>query len=292
MEDEINLEAYIKKSPEPLTIEVTSKIIEQMKKCVCHIKYNGKDGTGFFMKIPYKSDTLSVLFTNNHIINEDDLKISNIITLYINNRNIEKNILINENRFFYTSKILDVSIIEIKKKDDQIEDFLELDENIKSCFQMDENQISGYLTNAYSNKSIYILNYQEGQDVKVSYGPTPDLSITKIRHKCSTKEGSSGSPILLSSNQKVIGIHYGSPVNRDFNEGTIIIFPIISFYQDIQNNIIKIKKDKIKLQDILFNSNNFKLNKSTSETIYNDIAKNNNKLSRNQFNNNPNLNEK
>ena len=290
MEDEIKLEAYVKGSPEPLTIEATSKIIDQMKKCVCHIKYNGKDGTGFFTKIPYISDTLTVLCTNNHIISGNDLKNCKIITLYINNRNIEKNILINENRFFYTNKILDVSIIEIKEKEDQIEDFLELDDNIKSCLQMDENQISGYLTNAYSNKSIYILNYQEGENIKVSYGPSPELSITKIKHKCSTKEGSSGSPILLSSNGKVIGIHYGYPNNRNYNEGTIIIFPIINFYQDIQNNIIKVKEDRKKIQDEVNNSNI--LNKSIYKSTFNDNNKNNDNISKNQINNNPNLNEK
>lgn len=280
MEDEVKLEKYIASSPEPLTIEATSKIIEQMKKCVCHIKYNGKDGTGFFIKIPYNSAILTVLFTNNHIIDENDLQKSKLITLYINNRNIEKNILINENRFFYTNKILDASIIEIIEKEDQIEDFLELDDNIKSCLEMDENKISGYLTNAYSNKSIYILNYQEGQDIKVSYGPSPEFSITKIRHKCSTKEGSSGSPILLSSNQKVIGIHYGTRINRLFNEGTIIIFPIINFYQDIQKNFIKVKEDKTKNQDVFNNYNNNKYNQS----IYNDYGNNN--ISINQINNN------
>ena len=158
---------------------------------------------------------------------------------------------------------------------------------------MDDNQISGYLTNAYSNKSIYILNYQEGQDVKVSYGPTPELSITKIRHKCSTKKGSSGSPILLSSNQKVIGIHCGCPSNRNYNAGIIIIFPIIKFFNDMKYNILKVKEDKIKIQDVINNSNiNNEFNISIYESIYNDNDKNNNNISKKQITNNPNINKK
>lgn len=281
MSDGIIQEEFIKNSPDSLSIEDTSKIIDQMKKYVCQIKYNGKDGTGFFIKIPYKSEELPVLFTNNHIINEEDIKKSKLITLYINNRNLEKNILINENRIFYTNRELDATIIEIKEKKDQIEDFLELDDKIKSSLQMDENEISDYLTNIYSNKGIYTLNYQEGQNIFVSYGSPPQFSITKIRHKCNTKEGSSGSPILLSKNQKVIGIHYGHKENKQYNEGTLIIFPIINFYQKIKNNIIN---DKEEIQDIINNSNN---NESKSKVISHNNDTKNNLISNDHISNKP-----
>ena len=87
-------------------------------------------------------------------------------------------------------------------------------------------------------------------------------------------------PNFISSNQKVIGIHYGTRINRLFNEGTIIIFPIINFYQHIQNNFIKVKEDKTKNQDVFNNYNNNKYNQS----IYNDYGNNN--ISINQINNN------
>ena len=46
-------EKYINNSPEPLNIEATEKIIEQMKKCVCKI-YNRHEGTSFFVNINKK----------------------------------------------------------------------------------------------------------------------------------------------------------------------------------------------------------------------------------------------
>ena len=59
----------------------------------------------------------------------------------------------------------------------------------------------------------------------------------KIKHKCSTKEGCSGSPILLINNQKLIGIHYGSSKHYDYNYGTLLIYSIKEF-QNIKNNIL------------------------------------------------------
>ena len=43
--------------PEPVSLEVTKEIIEQMEKKVCKICIkDGKKGTGFFCKIPYPDD--------------------------------------------------------------------------------------------------------------------------------------------------------------------------------------------------------------------------------------------
>ena len=57
-----HLEKYLTKSPDPVTIEGTEKILEQMRKCVCKIHVtNGIKGTGFFTKILYNSKYLPVL---------------------------------------------------------------------------------------------------------------------------------------------------------------------------------------------------------------------------------------
>ena len=228
-------EKYINSSPEPLSIKATETILEQMKKCVCKI-YNGSQGSGFFIKIPYKKTILPVIITNEHIIPEKDIINNVMITIYVNNETKGKNIKIGEDRLFYSNKELDVTIIEIKEKD-AIQDFLELDDRIKECLTMNNEEISFFLKNLYSTKSIYILNYPEEKEVVVSYGPSPKIKAKKIEHKCNTNHGSSGSPILLSHNQKVIGIHYG---HKYFNEGTLIIYPIIEFNKNANKlNIIK-----------------------------------------------------
>ena len=71
MEDIIK-EKKVKNGIEPVSIEKTEKIINQMKKCVCKIYSNGSTGTGFFTKIPYKNEYVKVLITNNHVLNEKD----------------------------------------------------------------------------------------------------------------------------------------------------------------------------------------------------------------------------
>ena len=81
-------EKYINVSPDPVSYEGTQNILDQMNNCVCRI-YNNGNGTGFFTKIPYKSKLLPVLITNNHIINENDIKNNKMITIYLNNDKIE-----------------------------------------------------------------------------------------------------------------------------------------------------------------------------------------------------------
>ena len=58
---------------------------------------------------------------------------------------------------------------------------------------------------------MYILNYQKNNDyILTSYGKLKNVEEDKIIHKCNTDYGSSGAPILLLKNNKVIGYHYGS----------------------------------------------------------------------------------
>ena len=241
MEDN-NKEKYIRTSAEPVSLKGTENIIYQMNNCVCKI-YNKGEGTGFFTKIPYKSKLLPVLITNNHVIDIDDIKNNKIISIYLNNDKKEKRIEIDNNRLRYTNEKLDITIIEIKENKDKLNNkYIELDDRIIDYFKSNKNTKLNYLNNIYSNKSIYILNYPEDKDIMVSYGQPPQLNESEINHYCSTKEGSSGSPILLINNQKLIGIHYGSSKQFDFNKGTLIIYSIIEF-EKIKNNLLLINKE-------------------------------------------------
>ena len=110
-------EKYINStSPEPISFKGTENILNQMNNCVCRI-YNNGNGTGFFTKIPFKSKLLPVLITNNHIINQNDINNSKIITFDLNNNKILKKLKIDNNRLRYTNKKLDITIIEIKDED-------------------------------------------------------------------------------------------------------------------------------------------------------------------------------
>ena len=238
MED-IKKEKYITSSPEPVTLKGTEKIIDQMNNSVCRI-YNNGNGTGFFTKIPYKSKLLPVLITNNHVINQDDILNNKKISLYLNNDGITKTIKLDNNRMMYTNEKLDVTIIEIK--DNLNNKYLELDDEIINYFKLNKNEEESDINNIYSTDSIYLINYPENKEVVVSYGQPPDFSKSEIFHKCSTKEGSSGSPILLINNQKLIGIHYGASKNFEFNKGTLLLYSIIEF-ATIKNNLLLINKE-------------------------------------------------
>ena len=111
--DEIN-EVMIKEAITPISLRKTRKILEQMENCVCKMYVEGKKGTGFFMKIPYKNDLLKVLITNNHVLNDNDIDIGNTITFSFDNGKPIINIKIKENMKRYTNEILDITIIELK----------------------------------------------------------------------------------------------------------------------------------------------------------------------------------
>ena len=236
MEDIIR-EKYISLSPDSVSFNGTKQIIDQMNNSVCRIFNNG-NGTGFFTKIPYGSKFLPVLITNNHVINNNDISNKKTISLYLNNDKITKTIKLDKNRKIYTDEHLDVTIIEIKENEDNLNNkYLELDDEIISYFKLNKKENPNYINNIYSNKSIYLINYPEDNDVAVSYGKPPildELNKSKIYHYCTTKEGSSGSPILLIKNQKLIGIHYGSSKNYEYNNGTLLIYSIIEFSKKIK----------------------------------------------------------
>ena len=118
MEDSTK-EKEIVTSPEQVTFEGTHNILNQMNNCVCRI-YNNGEGTGFFTKIPYKNKLLTVLITNNHVFDINDIINHKNITLYLNNDKIEKSIKLDNNRLRYTNEKLDITIIEIKENKDNI----------------------------------------------------------------------------------------------------------------------------------------------------------------------------
>ena len=78
--------------PLPVTIKNTNKILNQLKKCVCKIKTKNGNGTGFFCKIPFNDKELSVLITNNHVIDNNFIKENKNLTITLNDDIEYKNI--------------------------------------------------------------------------------------------------------------------------------------------------------------------------------------------------------
>jgi len=148
-------EKNIKDSPESIPINTLKEIIEQREKSICKIKCNdGGIGTGFFCIIPYpdKFHQIPVLMTNAHIIKEGD----NEVKFSLKEKDYE--IKIKDSRKIYISEEYDITIIEIKEKDNiEINLYLELDDNI---FKLDE---------LYKEKSVYLLSYPFGRELNYSW---------------------------------------------------------------------------------------------------------------------------
>ena len=183
-------------------------------------------GTGFFCTIPFpnKNKKLNVMMTNNHVINDKLLYDYNSkIEINIKKENKPKEIDLND-RLKYTNIEYDITIIEIKEKDN-IKNFLELDDYIKNDIL--ENNNNNYYQ--YIDKTIYIIQFPEGE-LSVSYGVLNNIYEDKkynFTHKCSTKAGSSGSPIL-NLNNKIIGIHKEG-TRQKVNIGAFLSYPIKEF---------------------------------------------------------------
>ena len=112
-------------------LEELEKIKKQMLSGVCKIKDGKSNGTGFFIKIIDKKNNnrkIGALITNAHVLGKNDIgKDEDIITYELNNKkNYIKGM---KDRKRYIDEILDISIIEIKEKD-QIKDeqYLELED--------------------------------------------------------------------------------------------------------------------------------------------------------------------
>ena len=133
MTESIIREAYLENSVIPISLEGTNQIVSQMKYSVCKICKVGKNGTGFFCKLPYKSILIPFLITNNHVLTSEDIGINKDIKISINNGEELKNIRIDKSRIVLTNRDLDFTLIQIKQNKDKINinNFLEIDENFK-----------------------------------------------------------------------------------------------------------------------------------------------------------------
>ena len=267
-------ESLLNGYPNVISYECTKKIIEQMERDICKINIGMNQGTGFFTKIPFPNENkmLPVLITNNHVINNDILNKDNMnIELDIKKEEKTKEIIL-KNRMKYTNEEYDITIIEIKEEDN-INNYLELDDIIINDILNNENY-----NKEYKNKTIYIIQYPEN-NLSVSYGILDKIYEDKkynFNHKCSTKFGSSGSPIL-NINNKIIGIHKeGNNMNK-YNKGTFLNYPIKEFIKlNNKNNEILLKEFNTKYNLNIKDTNINELDlscKYLGNEVLNDLCK-------------------
>ena len=202
--------------------ETETKLFEKGKLATCKIITEKGNGSGFFCVIPFKNEKIKMLFTNNHVLNNESIKVGNIIKCAYKEK--IKIIEITEERFCHTNSELDYTCIQIFN-DDKIEDFYEIE------IENNDN---------YLNEDICIMQYPNGP-LTLKAGHLKKIEKEQIQHSVRNSKGSSGSPIiLLLRDYKIIGVHRGS--NNRLNLGTSIKYII----EDLNKKILPIMEGIVK----------------------------------------------
>ena len=265
---EIKLKPEININGNPrIPLDKMNKINESsVSICKLTIKEINESATGFFLSDISKN---KFLITNNHVISENVVESNMTIIIEIYDKNkYELKLNKNERYIKLYENILDIAIIKIN-------DMKDLCSQIKFLF-IDLNYKMGY--NIYLKKDIYLLGYPYGKDIELSKGQITNIGENEFKHDCSTDNGLSGSPIILSSNNAVIGIHKAGIIKEKINVGTFLgtIFNqndcLLSNDNQEQKIVINISsslKKKSKRNKKMHNKNS-KNSKSYANIILND----------------------
>ena len=199
----------INKSHHSKTINLN--VINRISNSICIVSIptgeKSTKGTCFFMCIKNKK----YLITNNHVITRELVKAKTKIKLK-NNIGEKFRIILNKNERIIKNigKPYDITAIEILEKDKI--------NNINYLEYVYDDM------NKYINKEICILQHPKGKDLHLASGTINKIEedIYEFEHTLDTDYGSSGSPVILIENCKVIGIHKKRIRDNDNKKGTFI----------------------------------------------------------------------
>ena len=222
-------------------------------------------GTGFFCKIHDKYIPFNkALFTNNHVLNENRIKMNEEIEFEYCEK--KKTIKITKDRMVFTNNELDYTCIEILEKDD-IKKFFNIDESI---FDDKESLIK---------KEIFILQYPGG-NLRFHCGKILDIKKNRIEHNVPTKFGSSGSPLIKRyNNNLIVGIHFGAQTYQlnDNEMDCNLAIPFDAIIKDIIYNLSQYNTQRIKYRKDIINLiyNKTKEGMNSNVLFGSDFVKNN-----------------
>ena len=197
---------------------------------------------GFICKININKNPMIILLTAGCIFPDNQLKNLNTQMQIKINKTI-KTIEISSNKFICTNEELYYTCIEISEKEN-INDYLEIEINENNKNEEYKNEKIIMLSYLYNNSSV---SFSEGNIIAIKNNE-------QLHYSNNSGIGSTGSPLLLCSNLKVIGIHVGN--HKDYRRGILI------------KNIV----DDILLQYNKKNNNEYELN-DTKSFIVDNIRK-------------------
>ena len=195
--------------------------------------------------------------TNNHVLDKEYLEKKNHIKIILNYN--EFSIDLNKERRMWTNDNFDYTIIETLEIDNLNNDFLVIDENIN---------LNNFSNSDLKGKSIILPAIMESQQIEV--GPPGiieynDKNNYLFHHKCNTDSGSSGGPVVLIENFKVIGIHIGHDKLNNKNVG-IFLSNVLNDIKNKENLIIRQKEENKNID----NFDIININKILNENIINE----------------------
>ena len=172
--------------------------------------------SGFFLKLERNNKEFYCLMTNAHVITKEMITNQEKIKIKYDNETKEINLELNEKEriiFCFMESGIDITIIEIIPKDGIKDKTYFLNPNTENNYE------------EFIGKNIQIIQFPDGKKLSKSEQKITER-FTKIDymfyHNASTIEGSSGSPIILKDDDKVLGIHKGGIRGKKKNVGIFI----------------------------------------------------------------------
>ena len=210
---------------------------------------------GFFCKIPYELNYISILISTSKILKKKDLKEIKIIHLITNNGKGYKILNINDDRKIYINEQLDISFIEIKETD-----------NIESFFEFDNYTLNKNinLDDLIKNKNIYTLYFPKNNNIIKCLNISKDI----FNINNNIIDELYGSPIILSDNSKIIGI-----INNNLTNNFNLSSAIKEFIFQLNN-----KKEKLNELTIIYDISNINYDIKIFDDLFVSNNKNNCKL--------------
>ena len=216
-------------------------IIEKLSEAIIRIEFEIKISTGFFLKINIKGNLYYFLVTCAHSITKEDINSKMTISIFYGKKETEKKMELDNNKRFIKCFIdddIDATIIEILPEDNIPEEkYLCPDLNYKNGYEQYFG--SNIFTAGYPSVDIYKGEKHFSGGEILGFRFINNNNNYNFLHSCSTKAGSSGSP-LINYNQQVVGIHYGCNKKGTINHGVFIGAIIDNLNKE--NEDIKIKE--------------------------------------------------
>jgi len=187
---------------------------------------NGSKASGFFIKYKREKKPFYCIMTNHHVIPPE--LTDNGESILIKYDGEEKNlklVLNQKERHIQCLRDLlgiDITIIEIIEKDNIDDSFFSLPMEYDCEYQ------------SFKGKNILVSQYPLGGEIHLSDGQIIEIKDFIFYHDADTLHGSSGGPIILQGDDKILGIHKGSK-NNSINVG-IFIKIILEIVMQLKRN--------------------------------------------------------